>query len=116
MSALTEAAPAGGTFRLTRAIELPCIALCIAQIVFLAACYVQGYWLVKPDGAIIANDFVNVWAAGRQVLEGHAAAAYDHSIHKAVEDLAVGHAFEGEYPWNYPPTFLSSPAVSRSCR
>jgi len=49
---------------------------------------------------------VNVWAAGRQVLEGHAAAAYDHTIHKAVEDLAVGHTFDGEYPWNYPPPFL----------
>jgi arabinofuranan 3-O-arabinosyltransferase len=106
MSALAELAPPSGKFELTRAIELPCVALCIAQAVFLGACYVQGYWLVKPDGAIIANDFVNVWAAGRQVLECHAAAAYDHHIHKAVEDLAVGHAFDGEYPWNYPPTFL----------
>jgi hypothetical protein len=106
MSALAEAAPAEAKFELTRAIELPCVALCIAQIVFLVACYVQGYWLVKPDGAIIANDFVNVWAAGRQVLEGHAAASYDHTVHKAVEDLAVGHAFDGEYPWNYPPAFL----------
>jgi hypothetical protein len=104
MSALAELP--SGRFELTRAVELPCVALCIAQLVFLAACYVQGYWLVKPDGAIIPNDFVNVWAAGRQVLEGHAAAAYDHHIHKTMEDLAVGHAFDGEYPWNYPPTFL----------
>lgn len=106
MSALAHAGLLSGKFELTRAVELPCVALCVAQVVFLAACYVQGYWLVKPDGAIIANDFVNVWAAGRQVLEGHAAAAYDHHIHKAMEDLAVGHAFDGEYPWNYPPAFL----------
>jgi len=104
MSALAELP--SGKFEVTRAIELPCVALCIAQVVFLIACYAQGYWLVKPDGAIIANDFVNVWAAGRQVLEGHAAAAYDHHVHKAMEDLAVGHAFDGEYPWNYPPSFL----------
>jgi glycosyl transferase family 87 len=111
MSAITDAGLSSGRFELTRAIELPCVALCIAQVVFLATCYVQGYWLVKADGAIIVNDFVNVWAAGRQALEGHAAAAYDLHIHKAMEDLALGHAFDGEYPWNYPPSFLLAAAA-----
>jgi hypothetical protein len=91
---------------LTRAIELP-------QVLFLIACYVKGYWLVKPDGAIIANDFVNVWAAGRQVLEGHAAAAYDHHVHKATEDLAVGHALTASIPGIIR---LASCSSRRRCR
>ncbi len=106
MTPLADCSLGTGKFELTRAVELPCIALCMAQAFFLTACYLQGYWLVRPDGGIIANDFVNVWAAGRQVLEAHAAAAYDHNIHKAMEDLAVGHTFDGEFPWNYPPPFL----------
>src|SRR5579884_1125906 len=93
-------------FTLTRGIELPCVALSIGYLVFLAACYVKGYWLVEPNGSVMANDFVNVWAAGHQALQGNAAAAYDPKIHKAIEDAVVGHHFEGEYPWNYPPFFL----------
>src|SRR5262249_1476559 len=58
------------------------------------------------DGQAIATDFVNVWAAGRQALDGHAAAVYDVAAHKAAEDAALGHRFEGEYPWIYPPPFL----------
>jgi hypothetical protein len=54
----------------------------------------------------IANDFVNVWAAGRLVLDGHAAAAYDWTLHREVEVAAVGHEFEGYYSWHYPPTVL----------
>jgi arabinofuranan 3-O-arabinosyltransferase len=67
---------------------------------------VQGSWLVDGDGQAIATDFVNVWAAGRQALDGHAAAVYDVAAHKAAEDAALGHGFEGEYPWIYPPPFL----------
>jgi Glycosyltransferase family 87 len=67
---------------------------------------VQGSWLVDGDGHAIATDFVNVWAGGRQALDGHAAAVYDVAAHKAAEDAALGHGFEGEYPWIYPPPFL----------
>jgi hypothetical protein len=45
-------------------------------------------------------------AAGRLVLDGHAAAAYDWTLHREVEVNAVGHEFEGYYGWHYPPTFL----------
>ena len=51
-------------------------------------------------------DFVNVWAAGRLVLDGHVAAAYDWTKHKAMEVQAVGHAFDDYYGWHYPPPFL----------
>jgi len=91
---------------LTRAFELGCVALLIGQAMYLAASLVQGQWLSDPSGQPIPTDFVNVWAAGRQVLAGAPVAIYDVALHKAAEVAAVGHDFEGEYPWLYPPSFL----------
>src|SRR5271155_395787 len=78
----------------------------LAEAVFLAGSYFTGMWLVANDGGGVATDFVNVWAAGRLVLAGHAAAAYDWPTHKLIEESAVGHRFDGYYAWPYPPTFL----------
>jgi Glycosyltransferase family 87 len=94
------------TFQLSRPLELTCFALCVAQCVYLIASFIQGSWIFDPDGGRIATDFVNVWAAGRQVLDGSPAAVYDILMHKDAEVAAVGHPFAGEYPWIYPPTFL----------
>jgi glycosyl transferase family 87 len=94
------------SFQLSRPVELTCIALAVSQAVALAASFVQGTWLVDPDGHAIATDFVNVWAGGRQALDGHPEAAYDVDVQKAAEVAALGHNFAGEYPWVYPPTFL----------
>ncbi len=93
-------------FHLARPVELICFALCVAQAVYVAASFMQGSWLVDPSGQAIATDFVNVWAAGRQSLDGQAAAVYDVALHKTAEAAALGHDFDGEYPWIYPPTFL----------
>jgi hypothetical protein len=87
-------------------VELTCIALAIANAVYLLASYVQGSWLVSPGGAAIESDFVNVWAAGHLVLQGNPALAYDWPAHKAIEELAVGHSFTGYFGWHYPPMFL----------
>lgn len=100
-----------GRFHLARPVELTCFALGVAQAVYLAASFVQGSFLVDPQGHAIATDFVNVWAAGRQVLDGNAAAVYDNVIHKTAEAAAVGHPFDGHYPWIYPPTFLFAAAL-----
>ena len=91
---------------LSRPAELTCFALVIAHAVYLATSYLQGSWLVGPDGSGIASDFVNVWAAGRLVLEGNPAVAYDWPTHKAMEEIAVGYAFDGYFGWHYPPMFL----------
>jgi hypothetical protein len=91
---------------LARPVELTCIALAIANAVYLLASYVQGSWLVSPSGAAIESDFVNVWAAGHLVLQGNPALAYDWPAHKAIEELAVGHSFTGYFGWHYPPMFL----------
>jgi len=96
----------GGSVKLVRPVELICFALIVANAVYLATSFVDGIWLVARDGSGVPSDFVNVWAAGRLVLEGQAAAAYDWPTHKAVEDVAIGHPFAGYFGWHYPPPFL----------
>jgi hypothetical protein len=100
---------------LARPAELICIALSVANAAYLIASYVQGTWLVRPDGLGIESDFVNVWAAGHLVLQGHPALAYDWPAHKAIEKLAVGHAFDGYFGWHYPPMFLFFAATLALC-
>jgi arabinofuranan 3-O-arabinosyltransferase len=92
--------------KLPRPLELVAFALVVAHAVYLAASYLNGIWIVAPDGGGIPSDFVNVWAAGRLVLEGHPASAYDWPTHKLVEEAAVGHPFAGYFGWHYPPPFL----------
>jgi arabinofuranan 3-O-arabinosyltransferase len=110
--AVYEIYPArGASVPLARPVELVCFALIIAHAVYLVACYLQGSWLIAPDGGGVPTDFVNVWAAGKLALEGHAAAAYDWPTHKAMEVVALGHPFDGYFGWHYPPTFLFAAAV-----
>jgi arabinofuranan 3-O-arabinosyltransferase len=91
-------------------LELVGFGLITAYAVFLASAAFQGYWLIDDQGRPIAYDFVNVYAAGRLALEGHAASAYDWAIHKQAEFQALGHAFDGYFGWHYPPTFLFAAA------
>jgi hypothetical protein len=82
------------------------LTLALGYLVVLAGSFIDGHWLFNAAGQPIANDFVNVWAAGRLALEGQAASAYDWTLHRAVEVQAVGHSFKGYYGWHYPPAFL----------
>jgi Glycosyltransferase family 87 len=77
--------------------KFACVAFCTANAGILASAWHTG------SGP---NDFVGVWAAGHLALDGQPQAAYDWSVHKAAENLAAGSAFEGSYPWFYPPPFL----------
>jgi hypothetical protein len=105
--ALYEMTPERGAgAKLARPVELVCFALVVAHAVYLATAYIDGIWVIAPDGSGVAADFVGVWAAGKLALAGHAAAAYDWPVHKLVEASAVGHPFDGYYSWPYPPTFL----------
>ncbi len=90
----------------TRVIGLIGATLALAYVVVLSGSYFTGDWLVNAQGQPIAGDFVNVWAAGRLTLDGHSAAAYDWTQHKAMEVQAVGHTFDDYYGWHYPPPFL----------
>jgi len=91
---------------LPRLVDTVCLAIIIAEAVFLAGSYLAGTWLIALDGGNVATDFVDVWAAGHLALGGHAATAYHWPTHKIVEASALGHGFDGYYGWHYPPTFL----------
>jgi arabinofuranan 3-O-arabinosyltransferase len=82
------------------------LALTLGYLVLLVGTYLQGEFLTDAQRRPIANDFVNVYAAGRLALDGHAAHAYDWPIHKAAEVRALGHDFPNYYGWHYPPPFL----------
>lgn len=78
----------------------------LSYAVFLTAMFVGHFWLRDASGAPVANDFVDVFAAGKLAASGHAAWAYDWNIHRAAEVTAIGHDFSGYYGWHYPPPFL----------
>jgi hypothetical protein len=76
------------------------------NLVFFPAAYFSGIWIYDPGGMVIPTDFVNVWAAGKLVLEGHAALAYDWDVQKQVELALIKQSFSGYIAWHYPPPFL----------
>jgi arabinofuranan 3-O-arabinosyltransferase len=102
--AMTPAAAAPVSAR--RLIAVIGLSLALGYLVILAGTYLQGHFLTDTQGRPIANDFVDVYAAGRLALDGHAASAYDWPTHKAAEVRAVGHDFADYYGWHYPPPFL----------
>ncbi|MGA8651028.1 MAG: glycosyltransferase family 87 protein [Xanthobacteraceae bacterium] len=89
-----------------RVVALIGLTLALCYLVVLCSAYLGGHLLIDAQGEPLANDFVNVWAAGRFALDGQPAAAYDWPLHKAAEIRAVGHDFANYYGWHYPPTFL----------
>lgn len=86
-------------------------ALVCGYAIVLGGAWHDGQWLADPLGRPIANDFVNVWAAGDLVRQGLAADAYDWTLHKVAEVRALGYDFPDYYGWHYPPTFLAVAAV-----
>jgi arabinofuranan 3-O-arabinosyltransferase len=89
-----------------RLIALIGVILALGYLVVLGGAYLDGHFLIDAERRPIANDFVNVFAAGRLALDGNTAAAYDWPLHKAAEIRAVGHDFANYYGWHYPPPFL----------
>jgi arabinofuranan 3-O-arabinosyltransferase len=82
------------------------LALALGYAVFLFGAYLQGHFLTDAERRPIANDFVDVIAAGQLARDGAAASAYDWPLHKAAEVRALGHDFADYYGWHYPPPFL----------
>ncbi len=83
-----------------------CFVLLVINVCYFPAAYFSHWWIYDPDGLGIPTDFVNVWAAGRLVLEGHPALAYDWDIQKQVELALLRQDFPGYFAWHYPPPFL----------
>jgi arabinofuranan 3-O-arabinosyltransferase len=80
--------------------------LALGYLIVLGGTYLQGHFLVDPERRPIANDFVNVYAAGQLARDGDPAAAYDWTAHRSAEVRAVGYDFDGYYGWHYPPPAL----------
>lgn len=105
---LTGTMPSGAAspFSTARTIRLIGLTLCMCYLIVLGGAFLKGDFLLDAQGRPIANDFVNVVAAGRLALDGEPAAAYDWPAHRQAEVGVIGHDFENYYGWHYPPPFL----------
>ena len=83
-----------------------CFALFVINAVFFPTAFFAHWWIFDENGLGIPTDFVNVWSAGRLVLDGHPALAYDWDIQKQVQVAVLGRSYEGNFAWHYPPPFL----------
>jgi hypothetical protein len=83
-----------------------CLVLAVANVTLCGVAYFSHWWVYNPNGLGIPTDFINVWAAGRLVLDGLPAQAYDWDIQKQVEVAKLGQDFVGYFAWHYPPPFL----------
>jgi arabinofuranan 3-O-arabinosyltransferase len=83
-----------------------CFVLFVINAVFFPTAYFSHWWIFDANGLGIPTDFVNVWSAGKLVLEGHPALAYDWDIQKQVQVAVLGQSYPGNFAWHYPPPFL----------
>jgi arabinofuranan 3-O-arabinosyltransferase len=83
-----------------------CFVLFVINVSYFPAAYLSHAWIYDLNGLGIPTDFVNVWAAGRLVLEGHPASAWDWDIQRQVELALLRQDFPGYFAWHYPPPFL----------
>jgi arabinofuranan 3-O-arabinosyltransferase len=83
-----------------------CFVLFVINASFFPAAFFAHWWIFDEKGLGIPTDFVNVWSAGRLVLDGHAAQAYDWDIQKQVQVAVLGQSYQGNFAWHYPPPFL----------
>src|ERR1700730_5845102 len=89
-----------------RALFNTCFVLFVINASFFPAAYFSHWWIWDPNGLGIPTDFVNVWAAGRLVLEGHPALAWDWDVQRQIELALLRQEFPGYFAWHYPPPFL----------
>jgi arabinofuranan 3-O-arabinosyltransferase len=88
------------------ALPIACFILCMINVALLQNGLTAHWWLFDENGLGIPTDFVNVWSAGRLVLDGHPALAYDWDIQKQVQVAVLGQSYPGNFAWHYPPPFL----------
>lgn len=89
---------------LPSALLIACGVLAVINVGFCPAYFGRG-WIMQ-DGFGIPTDFVNVWSAGRLVLEGHPALAYDWDVQKQLQIAVLGQGYPGNFAWHYPPPYL----------
>jgi hypothetical protein len=97
---------APGPMGLPRIVRTAALALAAMTLVWWGLAAVTGQWIHDPAGQGVPTDFVNVYAAGVMALDGRAPLAWDWVAQKAVEEAALGRAFDGYFGWHYPPPYL----------
>ncbi len=104
----------GDWLNLRRVRAYPRIFLLVSALVGVA--WISGlHEKMRPGEGVVTTDFINVYAAGEAVHEGHPADAYDWGAQKNREDQLALSANNGKkiekndgyIPWLYPPTFLA---------
>ena len=83
-----------------------CFVLFVINVSFFPSAFFAHWWILDDKGLGIPIDFVYVWSAGKLVLDGHPALAYDWDIQKQVQIAVLGQSYEGNFAWHYPPPFL----------
>src|SRR5258706_7178779 len=77
-------------------IEIPaplrkvCFALCAMNLTLCLVAYLLRAWIYDRNGLGIPADFVSFYAAGRLVLEGFPAQAFDWDILRRIEVATLG--------------------------
>jgi hypothetical protein len=88
------------------ALLIGCLVLCVINVALLQSGLTAHWWIFDENGLGIPTDFVNVWSAGRMVLDGHPDLAYDWDLQKQVQVAVLGQSYPGNFAWHYPPPFL----------
>src|SRR6266567_1522953 len=83
-----------------------CFVLFVINATFFPTAFFAHWWIYDVNGLGIPTDFVNVWAAGRLVLDGHPALAWDWDVQRQIELALLRQEFPGYFAWHYPPPFL----------
>src|ERR1700674_4520891 len=105
-TSITAPTVAGEHSAIPAALLNVCFVLFVINASFFPTAFFAHWWIFDDKGLGIPTDFVNVWSAGRLVLDGHPAWAYDWDIQKQVQVAVLGQSYEGNFAWHYPPPFL----------
>jgi len=105
-TSITAPTVAGEHSAIPAALLNVCFVLCVINASFFPTAFFGHWWILDGQGLGIPTDFVNVWSAGKLVLDGHPAWAYDWAIQKQVQVAVLGQSYEGNFAWHYPPPFL----------
>src|ERR1051325_4250762 len=109
MAGFVEILRSGDWLTLARA-RLWAIAVLIASAGGLVWLVATSDGLIDYQGRPLGTDFSNVYTAGRMVLEGRAADAFDPRLEHAAEQAIFGEKTPF-YGWHYPPFFLALAAA-----
>ncbi|MDQ2079923.1 glycosyltransferase family 87 protein [Xanthobacteraceae bacterium Astr-EGSB] len=90
-----------GEWLTSRRMTFAAAGMLIGTLVSLGFLFATATGTADALGRPLGTDFTSFWSAGRMVIEGRAAAAYDWAAHNAVQWQT--HHTDGYFPFSYPP-------------